>query len=154
MELKDVISLAEAAEELGLGASTLRHQAQDGRLEARVVGKTWITTRQEVERYRLEILGQKGRAREATVLFEMPFWTELQPNGTLRVLGFPVTPPSEREAVEDVIRDGLAKGLDTTRDLVALLRADPRTSDSIFSSGERPAWIGIGRVVPKGELGD
>jgi hypothetical protein len=61
MVLDDIISLADAAEELGLGASTLRHQAQAGRLQARVVGKTWITTRQEVERYRRESLGRPGR---------------------------------------------------------------------------------------------
>lgn len=63
MDLNDVISLADAADELGLGASTLRHQAQAGRLEARVVGKTWITTRQEVERYRREVLGKVGRPK-------------------------------------------------------------------------------------------
>jgi excisionase family DNA binding protein len=61
MTLTDIITLAEAAEELGIAASTLRHQAQAGRLEARNVGKTWITTRQEVERYRRENLGQVGR---------------------------------------------------------------------------------------------
>jgi len=61
VKLSDIITLAEAAEELGIAASTLRHQAQGGRLEARNVGKTWITTRQEVERYRREQLGQVGR---------------------------------------------------------------------------------------------
>lgn len=61
MNLDDVIDLATAADELGLAASTLRHQAQAGRLDAKVVGKTWITTREEVERYRRENLGQVGR---------------------------------------------------------------------------------------------
>jgi hypothetical protein len=61
MTLDDIISLAQAADELNLGTSTLRHQAAGGRLEARLVGKTWITTRQEVERYRREHLGRPGR---------------------------------------------------------------------------------------------
>jgi hypothetical protein len=63
MTLDDIITLAGAAEDLGLAASTLRHQAQAGRLEARLLGKTWITTRQEVERYRREQLGQVGRPK-------------------------------------------------------------------------------------------
>lgn len=65
--LDDIITLADAAEDLGLGASTLRHQAQAGRLEARLLGKTWVTTRQEVERYRREHLGQVGRPRLSVV---------------------------------------------------------------------------------------
>jgi hypothetical protein len=65
-DLEDVISLAEAGDELGLSASTLRHQAQLGRLDAKVVGKTWITTRQEVERYRVEQLGRVGRPSAAS----------------------------------------------------------------------------------------
>lgn len=61
MQLTDVIALSTAAEELGVAASTLRHQAQAGRIQAIVVGKTWITTRQEVDRYRREHLGRVGR---------------------------------------------------------------------------------------------
>lgn len=61
MNLDDVISLADAATTLGLAQSTLRNQAVAGRIRARLVGKTWVTTRQEVERYRREQLGQIGR---------------------------------------------------------------------------------------------
>lgn len=61
MDLDDVIDLATAADELGIAASTLRHQASVGRLRAKQVGKTWITTRQEVARYRREHLGKPGR---------------------------------------------------------------------------------------------
>jgi excisionase family DNA binding protein len=67
MDLDDVIDLHDAATELGLSGTTLRYQASVGRLAAKVVGKTWITTRQEVERYRRENLGRRGRPRTAPV---------------------------------------------------------------------------------------
>lgn len=60
----DILTLAEAAERLGVGADSLRHQVQDGRLRARKLGKTWITTGAEVERYRRENLGRVGRPME------------------------------------------------------------------------------------------
>ena len=43
--LDEVISLAEAAELSGLSAHTLTQQAKRGRLHARKVGHTWMTTR-------------------------------------------------------------------------------------------------------------
>ena len=55
------LTLSEAAEELGLSATTLRHQVQAGRLRARLVGKTYVVARREVERYRAEQLGKAGR---------------------------------------------------------------------------------------------
>jgi hypothetical protein len=61
MNLDDIISLADAAQDLGIDPSGLRAQAAAGRLQARLVGKTWITTRQEVERYRRDRLGRVGR---------------------------------------------------------------------------------------------
>jgi excisionase family DNA binding protein len=57
------LTLSEAAEKLGLAASTLRHQVQAGRLRARLVGKTYVVTEREVERYRRERLGKPGRPR-------------------------------------------------------------------------------------------
>ena len=56
-----IYSLTEAAALLGMAASTLRHQAQAGRLRASLVGKTWVVTSAEVERYRRESLGRPGR---------------------------------------------------------------------------------------------
>jgi len=56
-----MLTLQEAAARLGVAASTLRHQVQAGRLRARLVGKTYIVTDREVERYRRESLGQPGR---------------------------------------------------------------------------------------------
>ena len=57
------ITLAQAADELGLGASTLRAQVKHGRLRARLVGKTWVVTEDEVERYRRDSRGRVGRPR-------------------------------------------------------------------------------------------
>ena len=55
------ITLAEAAERLGLAAVTLRAQVKNGRLQGRLVGKTWVVTDAEVERYRLRSRGRVGR---------------------------------------------------------------------------------------------
>ena len=56
-----MLTLTEAADELGLAASTLRHQVQAGRLGARLVGKTYVITARELARYRAEHLGKPGR---------------------------------------------------------------------------------------------
>jgi excisionase family DNA binding protein len=56
-----MLTLTEAAAQLGLAASTLRHQVQAGRLRARLVGKTYVVTSHELERYRREHLGKIGR---------------------------------------------------------------------------------------------
>jgi excisionase family DNA binding protein len=56
-----MLTLAEAAEQLGLPASTLRHQVQVGRMRARLMGKTYVVTQGEVERYRATSLGKPGR---------------------------------------------------------------------------------------------
>jgi hypothetical protein len=61
VDLEDVMTLAQAAEELGIGKETLRTQWRRGRFMARDLGSILITTRQEVERYRRESLGQPGR---------------------------------------------------------------------------------------------
>ncbi len=57
--LATALTLVEAAERLGISATTLRHQVQAGRLRARLVGKTWVTTADEVERYCRESLGRR-----------------------------------------------------------------------------------------------
>ena len=67
MDLDDLLSLAEAAADLGIAPATLRHQAQVGHIRARNIGKTWITTRQEVDRYRAEHLGRVGRPSAESV---------------------------------------------------------------------------------------
>ena len=56
-----MLTLSEAADELGLAASTLRHQVQAGRLRARLIGKTYVITERELARYRATSLGRPGR---------------------------------------------------------------------------------------------
>jgi hypothetical protein len=57
----EIVTLREAAELLGISPSTLRHQARGGRIRARLIGKTWVSTREEIERYRRANLGRPGR---------------------------------------------------------------------------------------------
>lgn len=59
--LADVISLDEAAGDLGIKPVTLRAAAGDGRFYAKKVGNTWITTHAAVEAYRRDRLGKVGR---------------------------------------------------------------------------------------------
>ena len=56
-----MLTLTEAAAQLGLAASTLRHQVQAGRLGATLIGKTYVVSAREVQRYRAEQLGKPGR---------------------------------------------------------------------------------------------
>ena len=55
------ITLAQAGASLGVSPATLRAQVRNGRLHATLVGKSWVVTPREVERYRAESLGRPGR---------------------------------------------------------------------------------------------
>ena len=57
------LTLAEMAAELGIEPGTLRRQRRLGRLKATLVGKTYIVTTAERDRYRREHLGQVGRPK-------------------------------------------------------------------------------------------
>jgi len=56
-----MLTLAQAASQLGVSPSTLRGQISKGKLRGRLVGKTWTVTDREVERYRAQSLGRVGR---------------------------------------------------------------------------------------------
>lgn len=58
------LTLAEAGEQLGISASTLRQQIHAGRLSGTLYGKTWTVTEKEVERYRRDSLGRIGRPKK------------------------------------------------------------------------------------------
>jgi excisionase family DNA binding protein len=60
-----VLTLTEAADRLGLAASTLRHQVQAGRLRATLIGKGYVVTERELARYRAEHQGKPGRPTRA-----------------------------------------------------------------------------------------
>lgn len=49
-----MLTLAEAAERLGIQQDTLRRQIHLGKLKARKVGPIWTVSEREVERYRRE----------------------------------------------------------------------------------------------------
>lgn len=61
------IGLAQAAELLGVSHATLRAQVHRGRLRAIKVGRDWLVTREEVERYRAEVQRQDVRANPRVV---------------------------------------------------------------------------------------
>lgn len=47
-----LVPLAQAAEQLNLSTSTLRHQIRNGAFEASKLGRDWVTTQKEIDRYR------------------------------------------------------------------------------------------------------
>ncbi len=55
------MTLKEAASSLGITAASLRQALARGSLRGRKVGNTWVVTPREVERYRVESLGRRGR---------------------------------------------------------------------------------------------
>jgi hypothetical protein len=59
MAANDLLSVGDAARELGLAPVTLR-AAIGGHLTAVKGGRDWVLTGAEVERYRRESLGQSG----------------------------------------------------------------------------------------------
>jgi excisionase family DNA binding protein len=56
------IGLAEAAELLGVSHATLRAQIWRGRLRADKVGRDWLVTAAEIQRYRSEVQEPRRRA--------------------------------------------------------------------------------------------
>lgn len=56
-----MLTLQEAHERIGVSVSTLREQAQKGRLKATLRGKTWLVLASEVDRYARENKGKQGR---------------------------------------------------------------------------------------------
>ena len=48
---KEIITLKEAAQICGLSVSHLRLLARTGRLQARRIGRDWVTTTEAVQRY-------------------------------------------------------------------------------------------------------
>ena len=56
------LTLAQAAAQLGLDTSTLRHQIRNGHLRAHKFGSVWAVSQRELARYRERSLGNKGGA--------------------------------------------------------------------------------------------
>jgi hypothetical protein len=63
--MEGFMTLAQMAEALGLrDTAGLRRSIAAGRLRAELMGKTYIVKDAEVERYRRELLGKRGRPRK------------------------------------------------------------------------------------------
>ena len=58
--VEGVLTLTEAAQELGLKAATLRSQIRYGAIKAMKVGPVWVMTQEEVARYRADHRGRYG----------------------------------------------------------------------------------------------
>lgn len=56
------LGLAEAAELLGVSHATLRAQVHRGRLHAFKVGRDWLVTDDEIDRYRNEVQSRRQPA--------------------------------------------------------------------------------------------
>jgi hypothetical protein len=122
-----MLTLTQAADRLGLAPSTLRWQVHRGKLKGRLLGKMWIVSEREVERYRAESLG-RGRGTAPTTL------------GRLLTFGY------GRLRSIDQVRALLD---DAGVDLVVDVRLVPKsrlplwgraTRDTILSAGRRYIW--------------
>jgi len=56
-----MLTLTEAAAQLGVHPATLRQQIANGALKARKIGPIWTITAAELKRYRALHLGRPGR---------------------------------------------------------------------------------------------
>lgn len=59
-----VLTLKEAEERIGVSHVTLQKQAQKGVLHAVLIGKQWLVTVDEIDRYAREHKGKPGRPRK------------------------------------------------------------------------------------------
>ena len=56
-----LLTLTDAAQRLSLTPDTLRQQIRNGSLKASKLGRDWFVSPSEIERYRQDTLGRKGR---------------------------------------------------------------------------------------------
>lgn len=61
----EVLTLIDVGERIGVSASTLRKSAEAGTLAAIKMGKTWLVTADEADRYARENKGKPGRKAKA-----------------------------------------------------------------------------------------
>ncbi len=64
--LEQILTLAEAARLSGLSAHTLTQQAERGKLQARKIGHTWITTKDWLDKYLAAYSSRRSRQDDAT----------------------------------------------------------------------------------------
>jgi hypothetical protein len=155
MELDDIISLAQAADELGLAAVTLRAQAAAGRFEARnIAGLGWITTHQAVEHYRAERLGRVGRPRSPEIYARIPWPSNMYGVTDLQLGAMDPASGDERAVLEEGARTAIDLGAWTVAEVFSKVQVDPRIHDRLaLGFSERPPTIVIGRGSREAEPG-
>jgi excisionase family DNA binding protein len=114
-----VISITEAALVLGVAPVTLRALAASHRIRAKVVGKTWITTRQEVERYRLDHMDRPGRAAVPYAVTTIPWPSNMYDAADLRVSMIDPEAGDAHSLVSELVRQAIARGAWTMAELQA-----------------------------------
>lgn len=141
MTLDDIISVAEAAEQLGIAGATLRAQAVAGRIDARNVGTTWITTRQEVERYRRENLGRRGRPYNPHVFHAVKWMGGAYGIPSLVLQEKGDIGDGNRAAIVEVANKAIDEGARYLADVTSRIQTDPRLRALRMGTAEFPPTI-------------
>ncbi len=146
MDLDDIIDLAQAAELLGLKPVTLRAHAAAGRIQAKQLTKTWVTTREEVERFRREQLGKVGRPRSPEIYSRIPWPANMYRAAHLQLGAMDPPWGDERAVFEDAARTAIDLGAWTMAEVFSRVQLDPRIHDRLaLGFSERPPTIVMGR---------
>lgn len=61
---RELLTITEAAEELGIRADSLRQAVLRGAVQAERAGGIWLLRRQEIEKYRQQRKPNRGRPRK------------------------------------------------------------------------------------------
>lgn len=61
MPVDDIVTVAQAAAQLGLARSTVLKQIEKGAISAERLGSVYVITQEEVDRYRTVSLGKRRR---------------------------------------------------------------------------------------------
>jgi hypothetical protein len=148
--LKNLVDLNEAADMLGLQPVTLRAAIGRGAFAARKFGNAWVTTRDEVERYRAMNQGRSGRPETPPLkLAEIPWPQSVYGGAPLVVVGFTDTPKKDADAVVEVAKMAIATGAWTVAEIQGRIIADPETRDLRLSYGMTSPFIGMLRIIPR-----
>jgi hypothetical protein len=146
MDNLDILTLAEAGDLLGRSPSTMRSQVAAGRLRARLIGKTWITTRDEIERYRRSNLGRPGRPEIADLAVEIPWPSNMyRVARALQIRAFHDTPQGDVDAVVDAAQGAIDRGAWTMAEVLTPVMTGPKTQGIPFHYADDPPTITLVR---------
>jgi hypothetical protein len=128
--MDELLSLAEAAKELEIEPVTLRAAIGRRRLAARRFGKTYVTTRSEVERYRRQNLGKVGRT-QIPEAFAHIRWPESMYSAVseLTLAADADASPEDRAGLEEIARQAIDQGAWTMAEIMVHIWTDQRFPD-------------------------